>query len=134
MNNGEWQRDETGRYYRKVGQNCIEYAPEFSFPQVRTDKAKEEAERREAQEREARRHTGKQCPFKNGLNTECLTECALYGNTACALSMKETPPGKDTKNTTCPIYGKPCGENCALYFNGCGLINIVKGLNAGKEN
>lgn len=134
MNSGEWQRDETGRYYRKVGQNCIEYAPEFTFAHPGRDKEREERERKEAQEREARRRTGRDCPFKGGLNAECLTECALYGNTACALSMKETPPDKDTSGGDCPIYRKKCNGKCALYFNGCGLINIVKGLKAGKEN
>lgn len=134
MNNGEWQRDETGCYYRKLGEHCIEYAPEYTFAHPGQNKEKEERERKEAQEREARRHTGRDCPFKSGLNAECLTECALYGNKACALSMEEVPPDKDTSGGDCPIYRKKCNGKCALYFNGCGLINIVKGLKAGKEN
>lgn len=134
MNNNEWKKDENGRYYRKLGEHCIEYAPEFTFAQPGRNKEKEERERKEAQEREARRHTGRDCPFKKGLNVECLTECTLYGNTACTLSMKETPPDKDPNGGECPIYQKKCSEKCAFYFNGCGLIHMVKGLKAGKEN
>lgn len=132
MLNGEWQIDENGRYYRQIG-NCKEYAPEFTFAHVTRDKEREDRERLEAQAREAKRHTGKECPFKNGLNAECLTECPLYGKTACALSMAEEPPGTETKGGNCPIYRKQCNERCALYSNGCGLVKIVKGLKAGKE-
>jgi hypothetical protein len=134
MDNNEWKIDENGRRYRMFGKGCKEYEMEFSFVHPQIDKEKEERERKEAQEREARRHTGRDCPFKKGLNVECLTECTLYGNTACALSMKETPPDKDTNGRDCPIYQKKCSEKCAFYFNGCGLIHMVKGLKAGKEN
>lgn len=127
-----WETDESGRRFRRLGK-CIEYASEFAFPQDRKDKIKEQAERMKAVEQEKARHTGKDCPFKDGLNTECLTDCALYGNAACVLTMKDPPPDNDTSGKTCPIYRKICSEKCALYFNGCGLINIVKGLNAGKE-
>ena len=130
--NNEWQVDEHGQRFRKIG-DIIEYEMEFAFPHVTRDEGKEAQERKEAQEKENRLHTGKDCPFMGGLNTECLTDCALYGKTACALAMKETPPNKDTSGRKCPIYGKKCNERCALYFNGCGLINIIKCLKAGKE-
>lgn len=137
MNNentgGGWEVDKNGKRFRKVG-NCIEYEMEYTFPRIKKDPEKESQALKEANEREARLHTSKTCPFKDGLNTECLTDCALYGKTACALTMKETPPDKDTSGGNCPIYRRQCNEKCALYFNGCGLINIVKGLNAGKEN
>lgn len=147
-NTGEWQEERNAfggvRRYRIVGGGVKEYEmmviiDGIEIPQSQVEdyhRRKKEAEQalKEANEREARLHTSKTCPFKDGLNTECLTDCALYGKTACALTMKETPPDKDTSGGNCPIYRRQCNEKCALYFNGCGLINIVKGLNAGKEN
>lgn len=130
--NGGWKLDENGRYYRMVGMNCKEYATEYTFANPGRNAKKEKEMREKALEQEAKKHTGRECPFKNGLNVECLTECALYGNAACVLSMKEKPPGKDTIGGECPIYKKKCSDKCALYSNGCGLVNIVKGLKAGK--
>lgn len=133
MDNNEWKIDENGRRYRMVGKGCKEYEMEFSF--VHSSKEDENRHRLEWEAQEAKRHTGKECPLKEGLTTECLTDCALYGNTACALLMAEVPPNKDTRGKDCPIYYKhKCNEKCAFYFNGCGLVNIVKGLKAGKEN
>ena len=132
MNGGGWKLDENGRYYRMIGSHCKEYATEYTFAYPERNKEKEERERKEALEQEAKKHTGRECPFKSGLNVECLTECALYGNAACILSMKEKPPCKDTIGGDCPIYRKKCNEKCALYINGCGLVNIIKGLKAGK--
>lgn len=133
MNNGEWLIDETGRRYRMIGKGCKEYEMEFSFAYSNI-----EDEKKRTQERatlEAMRYTGKDCPLKEGLTTECLTDCALYGNTACALSMAEVPPNKDTRGKDCPIHYKhKCNERCALYSNGCGIVNIIKGLQeAGKD-
>lgn len=132
---GGWEVDKYGKRFRKVG-NCIEHEMEFSFPQTKKDPEKARRELQKAQEREAKRHTGKDCPFKNGINTECIKACALYGNTVCTLTAKETPPDNKTSGKDCPlnVYSKKCNEKCALYFNGCGIINIIKGLNAGKEN
>ena len=131
-NAGGWEVDKHGKRFRKVG-NIIEYEMEYTFPRIKKDPEKDAQALMEANEKYKRLHTGKGCPFKDGLNTECLTECALYGNTACALAMKETPPDKGTSGKKCPIYKRDCNEDCALYFNGCGLISIVKGLKAGKE-
>ena len=131
MNNeaGQWQIDEQGRKYRHIG-NIKEYAQERHFANSCAGQALE----RKAREAEQAKLTGKSCPFKGAAFSKCLTDCALYGKTACALTMKETPPDKDTSGGNCPIYRRQCNEKCALYFNGCGLIKIVKGLNAGKEN
>lgn len=131
-NAGGWEVDKYGKRFRKVG-NVIEYELEYIHPRIPRNPEREAELRKQESEREAKRHTGHFCPFKDGLNTGCLTDCALYGKTACALSMKEEPPTKDTKEKNCPIYKKKCNETCALYFNGCGLVSIVKGLKAGKE-
>lgn len=125
----EWQKDENGRYYRMIG-NCKEYAPEMVFAHAKQDPAAIKAEIA----KENAKKTGKYCPFKSGLSTECLRDCPLYGANACILAMQGKAPAKETKGANCPLYKKKCGEDCAFYGKGCGLHKIVNGLYAGKEN
>ena len=131
----EWQTDEHGRRYRKVG-NCIEYEPEINgIPQsvffasqkrqAEQRAAELEREKKEAAEREARRRN---CPFidSNSRNTDCtLDACALYMD-GCTLA--RLTPARDTEGLQCPFdrYKRKCRTDCALYKGGCTLTGITE--------
>lgn len=130
---GEWQTDQNGRRYRKLG-NCIEYEPEIngipesvffaSQKRQREQRAAElEREQREAAERAVKRRN---CPFmdSNGRNTDCSREaCALFMD-GCTLA--RLTPAKDTEGLQCPfdIYRHKCRTDCALYKSGCTLTGL----------
>ena len=130
---GEWERDERGRLFRKVG-NCIEYEPEINgvpqsvfFASQKAQKAQREAyykeEQRKAAERAAQRRN---CPFKdsNSPRTDCDREkCALFVD-GCTLA--RLTPAKDTEGLQCPFsrYRHKCRKDCALYKGGCTLTGI----------
>lgn len=126
MNNGGWIRDKDGRYFRWLGRACKEYATEYTFAHGR--RAKETVHPQEGLQRAKR-----ECPFKRGMKYDCMDDCVLFGKTACSLSMQEDVPDKDTRGKECPMSHRKCSQKCALYFNGCGIINIIKGLNAGRD-
>ena len=70
---------------------------------------------------------GKNCPFREGIDTSCEREkCALFLD-GCALSRIGGKPEKDTRGKRCPlnVYRKPCRSDCALYKNGCSLVATI---------
>ena len=133
---GEWQTDKYGKRYRKVGDHTIEYEIEIgSIPQSdflernrRTKEileAKYKEEQRRAAERAAQRRN---CPFRDGMQTDCTREaCALFLN-GCTLAMlADQPPAKATEGLQCPFsrYRSKCRTDCALYKGGCTLTGIT---------
>ena len=135
------ETDQYGRHYRKIG-NCIEYEPEINgmprsvfFASQKAQKEQDaENRKREAAEQAAAR-TGKECPFKVGRNNvkcSCEKSCAFYADTACIFARMDTPATKDTKDMDC-IIARKCNERCAMYNQGCTLIDFVKGMKPGKE-
>ena len=128
---GEWQTDEHGKRYRKVG-NCIEYEPELNgvpqsvfFASQKAQKERDKAfyaeEQRKAKERAAQRRN---CPFRDGLQTDCTREaCALFVD-GCTLA--RLTPEKATEGLQCPLskYKSKCRTDCALYKGGCTLTGI----------
>lgn len=139
---GEWETDELGRRFRRIGKGAIEYEPEingvpqsvFFASQKAQKEADEERRKREAEEQAAAR-TGRTCPFKvgqNSIKTSCEKSCAFYVDTACIFARMDTPATRDTKNMDC-IIARKCNETCAMYNHGCTLIETVKGMKPGKE-
>lgn len=130
MTNGEgWKTDEDGRKYRLFG-SSKEYAPEYVFSSGYYEKEHETPKAPQTQET---LYTGKQCPVKKGTHRECVKDCPLYGVTACIMTAPVEVPEKDTKGGYCPIRGRNCGEECALYIKGCGLRKIARELMATKN-
>lgn len=83
---GEWQTDKYGKRYRKVG-NCIEYEPEIDgipqsvfFRSQKAQKEQREKQLKEEQTRAAERAAQRRnCPFRDGMQTDCTREtCALF--------------------------------------------------------
>lgn len=121
MNDGWMIDEESGRRYRRVGA-CKEFEPDYIFTATPKQKADGDRWKRE-------RH----CPFKRGL-AQCLADCAFHTKNSCALALDEVPDNKDTKGRACPIRGRACDEDCALYNVGCGLQKIISGICARKDN
>ena len=70
---------------------------------------------------------GKNCPFREGIDTSCeLEKCALFLE-GCALSRIGGKPEIDTRGKKCPlnVYRQPCRSDCALYKNGCSLVAAI---------
>lgn len=137
---GEWQVDERGRRYRKIG-SSIEYEPEINgVPQsvfIRSQKAQREKreaelkeERRKAAERAAQRRN---CPLMDGINTDCTREaCALFLNGCTLARITDRPPKKATEGLKCPFsrYNSKCRKDCAMFKgNGC----IITGITESEE-
>ena len=131
---GEWQTDEMGRRYRKVG-NCIEYEPTINGVPQSTFFASQQAQRekraRELQEEQRKAaeyaRVKRNCPFRdtNGTQTDCSREaCALFLD-GCTLARLK--PAADTKGKQCPFnnYRQKCRTDCALYKGGCTLTGIT---------
>lgn len=128
---GEWQTDEHGRRFRMIG-NCKEYEPEINgVPQsvfFRSQKAQKEKRARELQEEQARAAERaaqrRNCPFSDGMQTDCKREaCALFLN-GCTLA--RLTAAADTQGKQCPFsrYRSKCRTDCALYNGGCTLTGI----------
>ena len=105
---GEWEVDERGRHFRRVG-NSIEYAPtitttygEFEVGSVPTPKNIITAERPKPP---------KDCPFLS----KCTTQCARYTESGCGI-VTGAPP---VTGQRCPFADKhfftTCKETCALW-------------------
>ena len=132
---GEWKLDESGRRYRMTG-SVKEYEMEINgVPQsvfLASQKAQREKqaakyaeERARAAERAAQRRN---CPFRDGMQTDCTREtCALFMDGCTLAKTGSRPPAKDTKGLQCPFsrYRAKCREDCALYKGGCALTSIV---------
>ena len=143
---GAWEYDEKGRKFRRLGNSIIEYAPTIKTTggEFYQDEAEEHGKRMK-KEAEARRkaeekrlfetQTNKICPFKKGKNSYssmCEKTCPFYDKTACLFANPGKKPSSDSNGKFCPIAGK-CANNCALYFNGCTMIDNLKCLKHGKE-
>lgn len=136
---GDWQTDENGRRYRRVG-NTKEYemeingVPQSVFiaskkAQAEYDKARYAEEQRAAKERAAQR---RHCPFMSGMSADCKrNECALFVD-GCTLA-RHTPV-RDTAGRYCPFNGRysTCRIDCALYKGGCTLTGITNTIERTK--
>ena len=139
---GEWQFDEMGRKYRKIG-NCIEYAPTITttcgnvliddLPKIQK-KVNESAEKQRKETlSQLKQAPNRSCPFKKGKNsihTNCESSCAFYENNSCIFA-SSINPDHETKGNYCPISGT-CYESCSMYNHGCTLTHIIKGMKPGK--
>lgn len=132
---GEWETDELGRRFRRIGKGAIEYEPEINgIPQsvfFRSQKAQKEQREKQLKEEQARAAEKaarrRNCPFidSNSRNTDCTLEaCALYMD-GCTLA--RLTPAKDTEGLQCPFsrYRHKCRKDCALYKGGCTLTGIT---------
>lgn len=108
---GEWQTDEHGRRFRMIG-NCKEYEPEINgIPQSvfiesnRRMREQREAELKEEHRRAAERAAQRRnCPFKDGMQTDCSREaCALFLNGCILTRLTDRPPAKATEGLQCPF-------------------------------
>lgn len=138
---GEWQTDKQGKRYRKSPTGGIEYEMDVNgVPQsVFLESNRRDRERREEQIKEERRKMAEQaaqrrnCPFKDGLNTDCSREaCALFVDNGCSLTrLTSRQPAKDTAGLICPLdrYRSKCRTDCALYkmcaLHGCVFTAII---------
>lgn len=136
---GEWQTDETGRRFRKIGEGSIEYEPTITVDGIEIPQSELAAyhERRKAAE-QARKEAAakapapparKNCPLMDGMNTDCTGEkCALFLKGGCTLAqISDRPPAKRTEGLQCPLskYHFKCRTDCALYnMTGCTLTAI----------
>lgn len=118
---GEWQTDENGRRFRRVG-NSIEYATRITTTRgtyyeddVKAGILKKVAP---ADPQEAAPQTRKCCPFKKGLNPVCSDRCVFYSADGCAF---KGDSGVETEGRYCPFTNGPCKDTCALYENTCTL-------------
>ena len=125
---GEWQRDETGRRFRMMG-NIKEYEAEIiinGIPVPESQLSAYHAARKAVSEPE-KRETPKTrtCPFDGGIENQCRENCALHTVHGCALVyMVRRKPARGTAGKKCPFSAYSCRESCALYNNGCVLAAI----------
>lgn len=135
---GEWEIEpETGRRFRRIGGNCIEYEMQVYVDGIPVPQSELEAHHARMKEAEARaREEARRaeeaapkasCPFKDGLSTTCTGEkCALFLNGGCALAQLIPGTPARTRKGQCPISraARGCTEDCALYAGGCKLTAI----------
>lgn len=106
----EWQVDERGRRFRRIGA-CIEYEPDVvstfgNFPKSVYDRI----EKPKPAIPEPKREHRKRCPFSK--LSLCADGCARYGVKGCGFVTGEPP--KEGK--VCPFPGRlTCGKDCALW-------------------
>ena len=134
---GEWQTDKQGKRYRKSSTIGIEYEMDVNgVPQsVFLASNKLQREQREAEIKEEQRRAKetaalrRNCPFRDGLNTDCNREaCALFVDNGCSLTrLTSRQPAKDTAGLICPLdkYRSKCRKDCALYKSGCTFTTII---------
>lgn len=128
---GEWETDKNGRRFRRVG-TSIEYEMEINgVPQSvflesnRRMKEQREKQLKEEQAKAAERAAQRRnCPFSDGMQTDCKREaCALFMD-GCTLA--RLTAAADTQGKQCPLnrYRQKCRTDCALYKGGCTLTGI----------
>lgn len=132
---GEWQTDEYGRRFRMIG-NCKEYEMEINgVPQSvflesnRRMKEQREKQLKEEQAKAAERAAQRRnCPFSDGMQTDCKREaCALFMDGCTLARLTDRPPAKATEGLQCPLskYKSACRKDCALFkATGCTLTGI----------
>ena len=134
---GGWQTDESGRRFRMLGNNCIEYEPTIIIDGVEIPQSELAAyherkraikqARKEAEKNRPAPPPPKNCPFSDGIKTICTQEkCALYLKGCTLAQISDRPPAKATAGLQCPLskYRHACRDDCALYKNGCVLTAI----------
>lgn len=140
----EWEIDEHGKKFRRIGKGCIEYAPTITLAggiEIYEDeledfhkRQKEAEERRKAAAEEAWRNRppARSCPFANGSNTLCKREqCKIFYDGQCSIATIadavgveiEEAPAKDNRKCPFSIYGHCKG--CALYNKGCAIVRLA---------
>lgn len=131
---GKWMTDEHGRRFRMIG-NCKEYEREINgIPQsvfFASQKQQKDLDAKRYEEEKRQAAQRRNCPFKDGMHTDCIREaCALFLD-GCTLA--RLTPAKDTEGLQCPIsrYNK-CRKDCALYNSGCTLTGIS--MNTERED
>ena len=105
---GEWEVDERGRHFRRVG-NSIEYAPtiQMSYGEFEIGNIPPPPKDIET----PKPKTWGECPFRS----KCTTQCARYTETGCGFVTGAAPaigqrcPFCDAHN---PLI---CSEKCALW-------------------
>ncbi len=138
---GEWEVDKNGKRYRRIG-GSIEYEMEYwiggiCVPESQLDaftKARKESEERLKQEEKEKLRAEQarpkhNCPFADGMQTLCKSDCALFRDDGCILShITDKTPEHDTEGRRCPLskYNCKCRQDCALYRSGCVLTTIIK--------
>lgn len=136
---GEWETDEHGQRFRRVG-NAIEYemmihtsgiaVPQSQLAEFhKRQKEADEKHKAAALEEAKNRPEPKGCPFSNGMSNNCKREkCALFLDGRCSITILADAHGKDhptAKGAKCPfsVYGK-C-EGCAMNNNGCAIVRLA---------
>ncbi len=140
---GEWQYDEQGRKFRKVG-SSIEYAMKIHTSggdvyaaelEDHNRRIREQKEEYYKKQREAVAAMPQaECPFKiarGGLHTKCDPDCAFFNDAACMIASNKKP-SKDTEGKYCPVC-RICRTSCAMYDGGCKLACLFMGMTPGKE-
>lgn len=139
---GEWQEEINAfggvRRYRMIG-NCKEYEPTIrvdgiEIPQSELTayherkKAAQAAQIEAAKKAQATAPPPRNCPFSDGMSTQCTREkCALYLNGCTLARLTDRPPAKATEGLQCPFskYHYKCRKDCALFNNtGCTFTGI----------
>lgn len=102
--------DSSGHRYREVGRHCREYAPTL-MTTVGEVPAGTVITKPTPQKMFAAQ--SKNCPFKNGLYSDCAEDCAFSDdNGGCKL-------GKPQAGKRCPLPARlTCGDSCMMYHNG----------------
>ena len=138
---GEWQ-EEVNQYggvrrYRMIG-NVKEYEmnvtvdgitiPQSQLTAYHESKKAAEQARKEAEKNAPPTPPRKNCPFSDGMQTDCKREaCAIFLNGGCTIAqISDRPPAKATEGLQCPFdrYKRKCRTDCALYKGGCTLTGI----------
>lgn len=140
----EWEIDEHGKKFRRIGKGCIEYAPTITLAggiEIYEDeledfhkRQKEAEEQRKAAAEEAWRNRppARSCPFANGSNTLCKREqCKIFYDGQCSIATIadavgveiEEAPTNDKRKCPFSVYGH-C-EGCALYNKGCAVVRLA---------
>lgn len=136
---GEWETDEHGKRFRRVG-NMIEYEMEIHTSGCvvpasqledfhKRQKKADEKRKAAALEEWKNRPEPKGCPFSNGMNNQCKREkCVLFLGGRCSIAILADAHGTDqpiAKDAKCPfsVYGR-CGS-CAMNNNGCAIVRLA---------
>ena len=139
---GEWQEEINAfggvRRYRMIG-NCKEYEPTIrvdgiEIPQSELTAYHERKKAAQAAQIEAAKKAAaaapppRNCPFSDGMSTQCTREkCALYLNGCTLARLTDKPPAKATEGLQCPFskYHSKCRKDCALFkATGCTFTGI----------
>ena len=134
---GEWQIDEQGRRFRRIGKYGKEFAPQLltTFGMLDADIAASVLAERQGQ-KTASQEPEKQkchCPFSQAMDTSCSGEqCALYASDGCSLAALGDNATNDTAGKSCPLNGfkSVCRSSCVFYKNGC----IFTGIKPERED